>query len=87
MREEYIMEVKINSNQNFLKLFSLRKRIEETQSELITMSIHKEKLVEKIEFSINKFLSEIQSVIQSQESQLEPSTSESLENKNRKRRK
>ncbi len=81
------MEVKINSNQNFLKLFSLRKRIEETQSELITMSIHKEKLVEKIEFSINKFLSEIQSVIQSQESQLEPSTSESLENKNRKRRK
>jgi hypothetical protein len=87
MREEYIMEVKTNSDQNYVKLFSLRKNIQDTHSKLITMSIHKEKLLEKIEFSINKFLSDIQSVIESQESQLEPSTSESLENKNRKRRK
>jgi hypothetical protein len=87
MREDYLSEVKMNSNQNFIKLFSLQTKIKESQFKLVTMSLYKEKLLEKIEFSFNKFIFDLDSLILSQESKLEPSTSESHENKKRKRKK
>ncbi len=71
LQEEYLLELRTNSHRNFIKLISLKIKIEELYKELLNISEYKIKLLEKIEFSTIKKIKDIEDFIRIKENELE----------------